>query len=149
PEKGGRMDLRATATALWLLALLLGLRALPEREAPPPSDCPDAKRQWVDGGTARGRLPLLPCPDRGGERPAQAPRGPAGLLLGRPIDLNEATLEELQALPGIGPGLARRIVEERERRGPFTSLEDLARVRGIGPARVDALRGLADAAGPR
>jgi competence protein ComEA len=50
-----------------------------------------------------------------------------------PVDLNAATAAELDALPGIGPVLAQRIVEHRERNGPFRSVEQLDDVPGIGP----------------
>lgn len=143
------MDLRSTAAALWILAALLVYAALPARVPPPPADCTDEARRVVRGAEARGALPLLLCPQEVDGRSAHAPRGAAGLLLGRPVDLNEATLEELQALPGIGPGLGRRIVEDRERRGPFASLEALERVKGFGPTRVGALRGVATAAADR
>jgi competence protein ComEA len=56
------------------------------------------------------------------------------------IDLNSASVGELRGLPGIGPVGARRIVEERERNGPYRSVGDLVRVAGFGPSRV---RGLA------
>ena len=49
------------------------------------------------------------------------------------IDLNRASLAELDALPGIGPVLAARIVEHRLRHGPFRAVEELRAVRGIGP----------------
>jgi competence protein ComEA len=52
-------------------------------------------------------------------------------ILGRPIPLNRAAEEDLGRLPGIGPGLARRIVECREARGGFSSLEELKEVRGL------------------
>jgi competence protein ComEA len=57
-----------------------------------------------------------------------------------PIDLNTATAEELESLPGIGPTIAAAIVEHRERNGAFRSVEDLLDVPGIGPARLDELR---------
>ncbi|SHN51834.1 competence protein ComEA [Geodermatophilus obscurus] len=67
---------------------------------------------------------------------------PAGGTVGRtdapsgtgPVDLNAATAADLDALPGIGPVLAQRIVEHRERNGPFRSVEQLDDVPGIGPA---------------
>ena len=62
--------------------------------------------------------------------PTEAPR-PAGA--GGAIDLNRAGAEELDALPGIGPVLARRILEHRARQGPFRRVEELLAVRGIGP----------------
>ena len=55
------------------------------------------------------------------------------------LDLNAAPTSALERLPGIGPRLARRIVEERERTGPFRSAQDLRRVRGIGPKTVETL----------
>jgi competence protein ComEA len=56
------------------------------------------------------------------------------------VDLNEADWPELVQLPGIGETLARRIVESRNRSGPFLDQEDLMRVRGIGPRTLDRVR---------
>lgn len=55
------------------------------------------------------------------------------------IDLNAATAEELQALPGVGPALAERILELRRTKGRFKQPEDLLEVRGIGPATLKRL----------
>jgi competence protein ComEA len=55
------------------------------------------------------------------------------------VDINSASAAELEALPGIGAAKAAAIVEERQVR-PFASVEDLERVRGIGPALVAELR---------
>lgn len=66
---------------------------------------------------------------------------PAGRL-GRPdsvLNVNRATAVELEGLPGIGPSLARRIVADREARGPFATLESLDRIPGIGPGLVARL----------
>jgi len=63
----------------------------------------------------------------------------------RPLDLNEATAEQLSRLPGIGMGLARRIVEERQRRGRFDGPEGLRAVLGMGPRKLAALRDLVTA----
>ena len=57
------------------------------------------------------------------------------------IHLNSATVEELDGLDGIGPALAARIVEYRTAHGGFRSVDDLGQVPGIGPARMEALRG--------
>jgi len=51
-----------------------------------------------------------------------------------PIDVDVADARALEALPGVGPALARRIVADREARGAFGSLAGLERVRGVGPA---------------
>ncbi|WP_218031483.1 ComEA family DNA-binding protein [Paenibacillus kobensis] len=56
------------------------------------------------------------------------------------LDLNRATAEQLDELPGIGPAKAAAIIADREASGPFRSVDDLARVKGIGPAIVGKLR---------
>jgi competence protein ComEA len=67
--------------------------------------------------------------------------GPSALPAG-PVDLNRATIAELDALPGIGPATASAIVSDREMNGPFLTVDELTRVRGIGPAKLEALAGL-------
>ncbi len=56
------------------------------------------------------------------------------------IDVNSAEEAQLDLLPGIGPRLAARIVEERDREGSFASLDDLSRVPGLGPRVIERLR---------
>lgn len=56
------------------------------------------------------------------------------------IDINTADAAALDELPGVGPAIAQRIIDHRERNGPFTSVDDLEQVPGIGPATVDRLR---------
>lgn len=75
----------------------------------------------------------------GGEPPRSPDRGAPSRSA--PIDVETASAEELERLPRIGPALARRIVEDREAHGPFGSLAGLQRVRGIGPAMANLLRG--------
>jgi len=58
------------------------------------------------------------------------------------VDINAATTADLELLPGIGPTLAARILEERERGGRFGSVGELTRVRGIGPRTLETLRPL-------
>ena len=55
------------------------------------------------------------------------------------IEVNTATEIQLNALPGIGPALAARIAEDRATRGPFESMDDLARVHGIGPKLIERI----------
>ena len=56
-----------------------------------------------------------------------------------PVDLNTATAEELDTLPGIGESLARRIIAYREANGPFGSIEEIMEVSGIGEAKFAEL----------
>jgi competence protein ComEA len=70
-----------------------------------------------------------------------------------PVDLNAAGTAELTILPGVGPSLAAAIVADRDANGAFRSVEDLDRVRGIGPGllariRPHAVAGDAPAADP-
>lgn len=74
---------------------------------------------------------LLPTPGLGTVIDAEAD--------GR-IDLNSATAEELDSLPGIGPALAEAIIEYRTAHGPFGSVDELARVPGISTRMVDSMR---------
>ena len=85
----------------------------------------------------------LSLPDRGVGSSA-APRRPeirtrGSHATGR-VDLNRATASELETLPGVGPALAARILEARNRLGRFTSVDQLVSVRGIGAATVERLR---------
>lgn len=57
-----------------------------------------------------------------------------------PVNLNTATVDDLESLPGVGPATAAAIVDDRTRNGPFASVDDLERVPGIGPAKLAALR---------
>lgn len=58
----------------------------------------------------------------------------------RRVDLNHATASDLEALPGIGPRLAQRVIDHRTSHGPFTKVEDLRQVKGIGHKKFDRLR---------
>lgn len=61
------------------------------------------------------------------------------LALGLALDLNTATLKDLEGLPGIGPALARRIIEYRQAHGPFQKIADLEQVSGIGPKKLEKI----------
>ena len=66
----------------------------------------------------------------------QEPRRSAQYL----VDINETTWPELAQLPGIGETLAKRIIESRQVEGPFVDLDDVQRIRGIGPRTVERIR---------
>lgn len=106
----------------------------------------DAQIAAVD--SAAGRPPRAKRPARSKTPPAPKP-GPgwAGLTVRSnrqktitTVDLDRATAQEIDALPGVGPSLARRIVEDREVCGPFGSLDGFQRVAGVGPALAERLR---------
>lgn len=104
------------------------------------------------GLAARPAAPR-PCPPEGRGRPPRhwlgcaADPGPPRdladeerLLLGLPLDPNRAGARALAFVPGLTPRLARAVVADREARGPFSALDDLARVAGIGPRRLSRAR---------
>ena len=84
-----------------------------------------------------GRQVLVPLRAPGGGAVAAAGGAPAP---GVPLDLNTATVEQLDELDGIGPATAQQIVSYREAHGGFGSVEELDQVPGIGETRLAALR---------
>jgi competence protein ComEA len=84
-----------------------------------------------------GQQVLVAAKGASGGAPA-APGSPAG----GPVSLSSATAEQLDALPGIGPVTAQKIIGYRQQHGPFTSVEALDAIPGIGPARIADLKGL-------
>lgn len=111
-----------------------------DREDPPPPIPPMPRARVSSRWTATG--PAMPAPGRDGQppesRPTAAPSGQAADP--RPLDLNHASADEIARLPGVGPSLARRIVEERDRRGRFESPDGLRGIVGMGPKKLAALR---------
>ena len=96
--------------------------------------CGGAGAGALDGASRAGpALPRAFAARRGAHDPAVA-RAAAGA-----VAVNEAGADELDALPGVGPAIARRIIEEREKNGPFFFPEDLLNVKGIGEKTLDKL----------
>ncbi|HEY7705101.1 MAG TPA: helix-hairpin-helix domain-containing protein [Acidimicrobiia bacterium] len=78
-----------------------------------------------------------------GPAEAEAPGSPAGSAgQGGPVRLNQASAQDLEGLPGVGPVLAERIIAYRDEHGPFEEVEDLLDVPGIGESKLAALRDL-------
>jgi competence protein ComEA len=75
-------------------------------------------------------------------------RGAVVAAVQGPVDIDRADAAALDGLPGIGPALAQRIVDDRVARGPFGSLERLQDVRGVGPALTAKLAPLVTFSGP-
>jgi competence protein ComEA len=76
---------------------------------------------------------------------APAPEGGGGGevgVSGALVNINTATLVELETLPGIGPSLGQNIIDYREASGPFVTIEDIMKVSGIGEAKFEAMRDL-------
>ena len=78
--------------------------------------------------------PIVASVGSGGAGTGRVPNGP--------VNLNSATADDLDTLPGVGPATAAEILAYRDQHGPFQTVEQLGDVRGIGPAKLDALRGL-------
>jgi competence ComEA-like helix-hairpin-helix protein len=99
--------------AAWLSVAALARTGRPNAQATPPP--PHRAEPQLHGSALRAL--------RDGER----------------IDLNRAAIGDLELLPGIGPALAQRIVDERMRHGSFSSVDDLRRVHGIGARTIERL----------
>ena len=102
---------------------------------------------WVTFGgaiPAAAVSPFSAYPRQPSTAPAPAPSATAtrsaGASCAAQVEVNRATREELLCLPGIGAVLAGRIVAERDAHGAFRDIADLARVPGIGPARIEHLK---------
>lgn len=66
--------------------------------------------------------------------------GAQSTATGQAVNINDADLAELDALPGVGPATAQAIIDDREANGPFTAPEDLMRVSGIGEKKFEKLK---------
>ena len=112
-----------------------------DREDPPPP-IPPAPRPRATARWSPARVEAAP-PARALPSPRariSAPPAAAPAVDPRPLDINHATVEQIARLPGVGPSLARRIVDERDRIGRFDSPDGLRGILGLGRKKVTALR---------
>ncbi|MFC7458115.1 helix-hairpin-helix domain-containing protein [Brachybacterium sp. GCM10030267] len=87
--------------------------------------------------------PSVPAPSAAGSGSADT-EGSGGSGSGSgstaPVDLNTADAADLEQLPGVGPAISQRIIEHRDKNGPFESVDELLEVSGIGPATLEKIR---------
>ncbi len=143
PASTRRQDLdRAAAWAAIALVALGWLVVLRPPAVAPVPHCPLPRER--PAGDGRG--PEVSC--HGGPGAGAPLQGPTRLLFGMPLDLARAPAASLEVLPGIGPARATAIVDERERHA-FERVDDLRRVRGIGPRTLEGLAGWVEVTRPR
>ncbi|BCB79379.1 ComEA family DNA-binding protein [Phytohabitans flavus] len=97
-------------------------------------------RKVTDGELILVGVTAPPGDPAGGVPPPEGATG--GGAAGGKVNLNTATLAQLDSLPGVGPVLAQRILDHREKSGPFRTVSDLRQVDGIGDARYEQLKEL-------
>jgi competence ComEA-like helix-hairpin-helix protein len=131
-DRGGEIiGLAYAESAADLIATRISRLGLPEACGPLelPADLETGalvRLRLGDGGCALGSIDRLPGPQR--------------LVCGAGIDVNRDPARDIELLPGIGPKKAGAIVESRTNHGPFESLDDLERVKGIGGKTVERIR---------
>lgn len=138
PGRAGAIGLAIVAALAVLVTVFTLIRDRP---------LDDGEQIVVGLAPVPGQPPVLGSSVAAGSTPAPKPPPGPGAAKAKPktgdaVDLNTATVQELDALPGVGPVTAAAIVAWRQTNGRFTSVDQLADVEGIGPARLEKLRAL-------
>ena len=89
---------------------------------------------------ADGEKVHIPCVGEAPAAPAEGGGAASGTSAAALVNINTASADELDELPGVGPSTAQAIIDEREQGGPFTSVEDIMRVSGIGEKKFEKLK---------
>ena len=126
-----RNELRIVALLSMVMTAGLGVRWYRAALPAPPDTSPPFDYAALDSTFLALSNPADSTASRGAP-PPQAPR--------EPIDINAAGAADLDALPGIGPATAARIIEDRQAHGPYRRVDDLLRVKGIGPKKLARIR---------
>jgi competence protein ComEA len=110
----------------------------------------DGERIWVPAKAQERAAEKLAPPPESGQTPAaqteeEPPASPTATF---PININLASQAELESLPGIGPVIAQKIIAYREGTGPFTGIEEIQNVSGIGPKTFEKIADLITVTGP-
>jgi competence protein ComEA len=126
-----RNELRVVALLSAVMTMGLGIRWYRATHPVPPDAGPPFTYAALDSAFLALSRPAdsAAAPER---QPHPAPR--------EPIDINTAGVDDLIALPGVGPATAARIIEDRQSHGPYRRVDDLLRVRGIGPKKLERIR---------
>ena len=135
-------SLARSAAPVW--SVLRSARASPTYSPSPAARSPgvdlttlNLARQVIDGEQIIVGQPAAPQPTTApGATTSTAPTAPTDA----PVNLNTATLDQLDVLPGVGPVLAQRILDYRSQNGPFTTIDQLQEVPGVGPKKFDSLK---------
>jgi DNA uptake protein ComE-like DNA-binding protein len=130
--------LSGTGVRLWraqIPSATAGESAALERQITRVDSVRDARHKTTRRASPSAAAPIDPQFSDTGPRPA--------------LDLDQATAAEIEALPGIGPALAKRVADHRDSVGAFGGFDALCDVRGIGPALIEKLRPLVTFTAPR
>ena len=147
-QRGAAYVLAVLVLGRVLDALDLPFEAQPEERSSGASslapESPNVADSSAEAGVATRNAPSAAARDSAaaGDSRGRRRAAPERAAPGSPVRVNAASAAELQALPGVGPVMAQRILEYRAAHGPLHSLTDLRRVKGIGPRTCERLASL-------